>query len=230
MSGRAGIAPRVGAGLVAVAFLVGMAARSLIGTDSSNGAPTEPPQSGEDQDRGPGPWTIDDDGIPMGFARTRVGAVAAAASYVATGQALLDLPPTQLPRGHSTLRLGRDRREADRGPHRPARRRARRAQCREGPHSLPAGSARDPTRFIQPGSSQRGRLVDRCALAPRCRRPPGGLDDLGVRPGVGRRHLEGVGRDDHVGPCTGPERGTAPVDAAELDRLLAGYQPWSPVR
>ena len=97
MSGQAGIAPRVGAGLVAVVFLVGMAARSLIGTDSSNGAPTDTPQSGQDQDRGPGLWTIDDDGIPMGFARTMAGAVAAAASYDATGEALLDLPPTQLP-------------------------------------------------------------------------------------------------------------------------------------
>ena len=32
------------------------------------------------------------------------------------------------------------------------------------------------------------------------------------------------------GPAPAPNGGTAPVDAAELDRLLAGYQPWSPVR
>ncbi len=230
MSGRTGIAPRVGAGLVAVAFLVGMAARSLIGTDSSNGAPTEPPQSGEDQDRGPGPWTIDDDGIPMGFARTRVGAVAAAASYVATGQALLDLPPTQLPRA---IRRFASTETAERQIA------VLTDQLDAVRDVLSAGKGR--TRYLQAALATRLESFneDRASVA---------VWSIGVlwrsgaadpQAGWTTSVFDLVWEDDTwkvwaetitSGPAPAPNGGTAPVDATELDRLLAGYQPWSPVR
>ncbi len=83
---------------IIAALLAGIALHGWITPDQP---PAQPPTSDtappapEPVDRGPGPWGIDD-GVPVGFAHTEAGAVAAAAAYVTTGQTLFDLAPTEV--------------------------------------------------------------------------------------------------------------------------------------
>jgi hypothetical protein len=90
------------AGLALAAFLTGMAAAGQLSARSQT---TADDRGGPHQERSsratapaasdlttPGP-TTEVDGAPAGFARSEQGAVAAAASFVTTGQALLDMDP-----------------------------------------------------------------------------------------------------------------------------------------
>lgn len=90
------------AGLALAAFLTGMgaaghlSARSQTTTEDCGGPRQETPSraaTATASDRTtPGP-TTEVDGVPAGFTRSEQGAVAAAASFVTTGQALLDIDP-----------------------------------------------------------------------------------------------------------------------------------------
>lgn len=88
-------------GVVLATFLTGMAAAHLLvgGTQpvtrDDRGSQAQARYSASAGAAGstpPGP-TIEEDGAPAGFARTEQGAVAAAAAFVTTGQALLDTDP-----------------------------------------------------------------------------------------------------------------------------------------
>ena len=169
-------------------------------------------------------------GSRSGFARTRAGAVAAAASYVATGQALLDLPPTQLPQAirHFASAETAERQIA-----------VLTDQLDAVRDVLSAGKGR--TRYLQAVLATRldSFNEDRASVA---------VWSIGVlwRPGAADPQagwttsvFDLVWEDDTwkvwtetitSGPAPAPNGGTAPVDAAELDRLLAGFQPWAPVR
>lgn len=87
------------AGLGLAAFVTGLAVASWIGGGDRGHATTreEPEGAAPASAAGtaaatPGPAGRER-GVPAGFARTREGAVAAAASFVTTGQALLDMDP-----------------------------------------------------------------------------------------------------------------------------------------
>ena len=225
MSSRNRIGSRFGIGLTVVSFLAGMAAKGFVGADSSDEEQTDEERAvQEEEDRGPGPWKLED-GIPSGFARTEAGAIAAAASYVTTGQALLDLPPTQVA---GAVRRFASAETADR------QLASITDQLDALRDVLSAGTGR--TRYLQAvlatrarlvrrGPSRRDGVVGQCSLAPRSRRPSGGLDHLGVRPGLGSRLVEGSDRNDDVRSYPRPNGGMPPVDATELDRLLADFAP-----
>jgi hypothetical protein len=95
---------RRGVAVVAsVTLLVGIALHAAIADHGSSdthdrpsatGSPvaTAPATAAVGVPPGPGPSRVEH-GVPAGFAQTRDGAVVAAASYVTTGQALLDMDP-----------------------------------------------------------------------------------------------------------------------------------------
>ncbi|MBI2169346.1 MAG: hypothetical protein HYU28_07590 [Actinobacteria bacterium] len=92
---RSGISLKAALLASAVAFLAGLAAPSLVGSGSDPVAPRERVgvrSTGPTAEPHPGPTTTRA-GMPAGFAPTEAGAVAAAASYVTTGQALIDMDP-----------------------------------------------------------------------------------------------------------------------------------------
>ena len=83
---------RAGVGVGVLSMVTGFAiAAQLSGQGVDSAADTAPPPAAK-AEQGPGPAGVVD-GIPAGFARTREGAIAAGAAYVATGQPLLDLDP-----------------------------------------------------------------------------------------------------------------------------------------
>lgn len=86
------------AALLALAFFAGLAVRGLLTSNSSDRPRTNSPAYGTSADAvaEPGPRSYTD-GIPSGFARSEDGAVAAAVSYVLTGQRLIELVPTRVP-------------------------------------------------------------------------------------------------------------------------------------
>ncbi len=78
---------------LAVAFLAGLAVSRGNPGGSARAVPHASPAADEpDIERRPGPSAVVD-GAPAGFVRTPDGAVAAAAAFVTTGQALLDVDP-----------------------------------------------------------------------------------------------------------------------------------------
>lgn len=88
-------------GVVIATFLTGMAAAHLLAGETQpvardgRGSQAQARYSASADAAGstpPGP-TTEEDGAPAGFARTEQGAVAAAAAFVTTGQALLDTDP-----------------------------------------------------------------------------------------------------------------------------------------
>jgi hypothetical protein len=86
-------------GLVATAAVLGMAARGFLAPPGStpSGA-TQRPVTGAGPAAGAeptGPRAVEA-GVPVGFARTPEGAVAAAAAFVRTGQALLDMDSAEV--------------------------------------------------------------------------------------------------------------------------------------
>jgi len=85
------VSGRATAVVVVIAFCVGLAAASLVPSHAAARASSQPSPL-RPAAPGAGPTRVTN-GIPSGFAHTRDGAVAAAASYVCTGQALLDLDP-----------------------------------------------------------------------------------------------------------------------------------------
>lgn len=92
---RSGISLKAALLASAIAFLAGLAAPSLVGSSPDPGGHrvrTGGGPTGTSGDPHPGP-TATRAGLPTGFARTEQGAVAAAASYVTTGQALIDMDP-----------------------------------------------------------------------------------------------------------------------------------------
>lgn len=83
--------------IVLTAFIAGLAVAGQFGRNHARRTPIQAdrqprPASGAGVTTAPGPADRTD-GIPSGFARTREGAVAAAAAFVTTGQALLDMDP-----------------------------------------------------------------------------------------------------------------------------------------
>lgn len=88
-------------GVVLAAFLTGMAAAHLLAgvtqpvarDGHGSQAPVRHSASPEAADSAPPGPTTEENGAPAGFARTGQGAVAAAAAFVTTGQALLDIDP-----------------------------------------------------------------------------------------------------------------------------------------
>lgn len=85
---------RVAVAVAVVAFCTGLATASVVPSRSTARAAASAQPALADAaraaDAGPARMT---NGIPSGFARTRDGAVAAAAAFVCTGQALVDLDP-----------------------------------------------------------------------------------------------------------------------------------------
>ena len=83
-------------GLAGLALLSGFVVRGVIlpagdcGPPAPRGAAPGAPAKALTQAASPGPRRIEH-GVPVGFARTENGAVAAAAGYVRTGQAFLDM-------------------------------------------------------------------------------------------------------------------------------------------
>ena len=83
--------------LVVLAFVAGMVARGVFGSPSpSMNEPLHAPNESSASKPTPHGPRANRDGIPTGFARSERGAVAAAASYVLTGQVLVGLPPTRI--------------------------------------------------------------------------------------------------------------------------------------
>jgi hypothetical protein len=81
---------RVAVAVAVVAFCTGVATVSLVPSRSAARAVASAQPKPGDNAAGVGPEHLTN-GIPSGFARTRGGAVAAAAAFVCTGQALVDL-------------------------------------------------------------------------------------------------------------------------------------------
>jgi hypothetical protein len=81
------------------AFVLGLAARPLIAGQPADGGDRPAGRAAASSDEtasdttGPRRVVL---GVPQGFAHTREGAVAAATGFLLTGQALLDLAPTQV--------------------------------------------------------------------------------------------------------------------------------------
>ena len=229
MSSRNRIGPRVGIGLTVVSFLAGMAAKGFIGTDSSDPGSTDEAPAVQEEDRGPGPWTLED-GIPSGFARTEAGAIAAAASYVTTGQALLDLPPTQVA---GAVRRFASAETADRQVA------SITDQLDALRDVLSAGTGR--TRYLQAVLATRldSFAGDRAGVTvwsvsvlwrPGAADPQAGWTtsafDLVWEADTWKVRTETM----TSGPTPAPNGGMPPVDATELDRLLADFAPWSSAR
>lgn len=92
-SGRNAVSLRAVVGLGVLSMVTGVALATHV--SSRGGAEASIPRASAapvTAEMGSGP-TDTIDGIPSGFARTRHGAIAAAAAYVTTGQPLLDLDP-----------------------------------------------------------------------------------------------------------------------------------------
>ena len=94
MSQRTTLSSKTIVALVVSALIAGMAVQSLIASRSETLAPSA--TTPDVATAGSGPWRIDG-GIPAGFSHDEGGALAAASSYATTGQALIDMAPTQLP-------------------------------------------------------------------------------------------------------------------------------------
>jgi hypothetical protein len=82
---------------VALAFVAGMTTRGLLSSSRPSPSAPAPASNASPSDAsaqlGPRDYR---DGIPVGFARSERGAVAAAVAYVLAGQALVDMPPTRV--------------------------------------------------------------------------------------------------------------------------------------
>ena len=221
MSTRATI-PMPAAVLLAVgSLLAGMALRGF----AMGPEPTAQPTSVVEVDAGPGPWDHEQ-GIPVGFARTEDGAVAAAASYTTTGQVMLDLAPTEV---RAAVRRYASTETAEQQV---ADVTAQRGGVRS---ALSAGSGR--TRYVQAVlatrldaySSERARVVV-WSVGVLWRRGA-----ANPQAGWVTSTYDLVWEDDtwkvwaHAstsGPAPAPNAGTPPVGAAELDRLLTGFEAW----
>jgi hypothetical protein len=90
-AGRFELSRRTTLTVVTFVFLVGMAARSVLGLPggSSSRRSVDPPV--RLLDAGPRAFT---QGVPTGFAHSRRGAVTASVSYVGLGQAIYDMSPS----------------------------------------------------------------------------------------------------------------------------------------
>ena len=212
--------------LVVSALIAGLAINALRNSGSNPSVPELAPTTATS---GPGPWSIEG-GIPTGFARTQQGAIAAAASYTTIGQALIDLAPTQLPD--------------------PVRRYAAAATAPEQITALTDDMA--ALRQTLDKGSGRTRYV-KAVLATRLTDYTDERATVRVwNVGVFWRHgaadpqadwttstFQLLWEDDtwkvltettESGPAPAPNGGTPPVAAAELDRLLTGFETWGMVR
>ncbi len=88
------MSPTKVAALCVLSVITGFALRGLVSGDRTTTEPTAAEDAPGIDD--PGPWSVAN-GIPIGFARSTEGAVAAAVSYVSTGQLLIDAAPTAIP-------------------------------------------------------------------------------------------------------------------------------------
>jgi hypothetical protein len=229
MSGDAGMSRRAAVLLALIAGFAGMALRGFV----SSGSSTEPRGSTSAPmqvvDKGPGPWSYDD-GIPVGFAHTDAGALAAASSYVTTGQVLLDLSPTEVPQAVRRFASAEtaSTQTADIG--------AQLAALRE---TLADGTGR--TRYIQAVLATRlDAYTDNRARVSVW--SVGILWRLGAanpQAGWTTSAFDLVWEDETwkvwaetitSGPSPAPNAGSPPVDAAELDRLLVGFDIAAPSR
>lgn len=92
---RAGpyVSLRVVVGIGVVSMVTGVALANAVSSRGGAGPSIAPASAASlTAEQGTGPADTSD-GMPSGFARTREGAIAAAAAYVTTGQRLLDLDP-----------------------------------------------------------------------------------------------------------------------------------------
>ena len=82
--------------VVAAAFVSGLAVALLVprpNADSATAGPSEDAEHAAEGRAQARPTPVVREGVPRGFERSESGAVAAAASFVCTGQALLDMEP-----------------------------------------------------------------------------------------------------------------------------------------
>lgn len=90
---RTAMSLRAVVGIGVLSMVAGVALANEVSSRDGAG-PSTPPASAASLTADLGTGSTDTtDGIPSGFARTRDGAIAAAAAYVMTGQPLLDLDP-----------------------------------------------------------------------------------------------------------------------------------------
>ena len=212
------------------ALLAGMTLQNLRSGAADLPSMTEPPPTDmatppAAADPGPGPWTVES-GIPVGFARSDQGAVAAAASYASIGQVLLDLAPTEI---LAAVQLYAADETAD---EQTVQIQARLRKLRD---VLAAGSGR--ARYIQAVlatrldsySPERAEVVV-WSVGVLWRR--GAADP---QAGWTMSTYELVWEDETwmvlgsstaSGPSPAPNSGVPPVDAAELDRQLDRFEQW----
>ena len=208
------------------AFLAGMAVRGLISGDPPRPASTVTPgPSGAANRPGPGPARFED-GIPAGFAQSEEGARAAAASYVLTGERLLELPPTRVA---SAIRQMAASGSAD------AQAADAEEQLRQLRDVLDDGTG--PVRYVQAVlatrleaySAERARVsvwnvgvLSRIGAA----QPQAGWTtstfELVWERGDWRIWSETIA----PGPAPDLNAGAAPATSAELEQALSGFLPW----
>lgn len=228
MNQRSTLTSKTIVALVASALVAGMALGSLVANDPDT--PTGAAATNADAvDPGPGPWQIDG-GIPTGFSQDEAGAVAAAASYTTTGQALIDMAPTQLPDAVRHYAASKTALEQI------TKLTTDMASLRQ---TLADGRGR--TRYMKAVVATR--LNDFTEVRANVQ-----VWTVGVlwRQGAADPQadwttstFELVWEDETwkveteeitSGPAPAPNGGTPPVDAVELDRLLDGFDAWGVIR
>lgn len=220
MSRRSNLTNQTVMALVVSALVAGLAVHALLNGGSSPIPAVTTPTAGSS---GPGPWRMEG-GIPIGFERSEAGATAAAASYSTTGQAMIDLAPTQLHEAVSRYA----------------------ATQTASAQAATLGDELESLRQVLADGTGRTRYV-RSVLATR-------LDEYTDERATVRVWAVGVlwrqGAADpqadwstttfelvweentwkvltesiESGPAPAPNGGTPPVNAAELDRLLDGFE------
>lgn len=222
MTRRSSLTNRTVIVVVLSALVAGFGAHNLVGGRTS-AAPV--PSSVAAGAFGAGPWAVEG-GIPSGFAQSEAGAVAAAASYTTTGQALIDLAPTQLPdvvRRYAAAETARAQTDtlADNTA-------SLRAALSGGTGRIRYVKAVLATRLDEYTDDRAtvrvwavGVLWRQGAADPQADWTTSTFE-LVWEDNTWKVVAESIGS----GPAPSPNGGTPPVDAADMDRFLEGFETW----
>lgn len=222
MSRRSNLSNRTVMALALSALIAGALAQRLV-DGAPNPAPARSTVVTDVTD--PGPWTVAA-GIPSGFAQSEAGAIAAAAAYTTTGQAMIDLAPTQLP--DAVLRYA----AAETAQAQTTELAEEMASLRQ---VLSNGTGR--TRYVQAVLATRldQYTRDRAMVAVWTVGVLWREDAADPQADWTTSTFELVWEEDtwkvlsesiESGPAPSPNGGTPPVNAADMDRRLAGFDNW----
>ena len=213
--------------MVVSALIAGLAAYPLLNR------PAPPPEPlvlpADPAALGPGPWRVED-GIPTGFSHDEAGALAAAGTYATTGQALIDMAPTEL--ADAVRRYSAAGSESDQISEVTT-------EVASLRHALSSGQGR--IQYVKSVLATRlsSYSPERAEIQ---------VWAVGVlwRQGAAEPQADWttstfvlVWEDDTwkvetesitSGPAPAPNGGTPPVSATELDRLLEGFDTWGTTR